>query len=283
MSRVDRDELYAVAPDRFVPERDALAKELRAAGKRDEAGEVAALRKPSVAARAVNRLAREHPRELDALLAAGDDLIDVQSRVVAGDADAGDLARAAERERAAVSDLVRTAGELLAAEGLKPSSAVLERVSETLHAAALDAQARPPVQEGRLERELRHIGFWTGGSDSAAQARAPRAATSAKKAPASQKRTKVQADAEAAAARQREAARKDAQTAVTDARRVAARASRAADSAERRRAGAAESLGRAERADREAAQALAASRQAAQEAAAALEAAERELRALSDD
>ncbi|HEX3833732.1 MAG TPA: hypothetical protein VHW04_17265, partial [Solirubrobacteraceae bacterium] len=69
---MDVEELYALPLERFVPERNALAQELRTAERRDEAAAVAALRKPSVAARAVNRLARERRRQLLELFAAGD-------------------------------------------------------------------------------------------------------------------------------------------------------------------------------------------------------------------
>jgi hypothetical protein len=272
---VDRDELYALAPDRFVAERNALAKQLRADGRRDEAGEVAALRKPSVAARAVNRLAREHARQMTALLTAGDELIDVQSRLVSGDATGQDLARAAEREREAVSELVAKAGALLADEGQPASPTVLERVSETLHAAALDADARPAVREGRLERELRHVGFWTGGDESAPAARPAEERQS--------KAAKAEAQEQAKAALQREAARKDARTAVTDARRASSRAEKALTSAQRAREKAAGALMRAEEEDRAAQEALESAGAEAEEASEAQGAAERELQALSDD
>ena len=55
---MEPDDLYGLPLDRFVAERGALAKALRADGRRDEASRVAALRKPSVAAWAVNQLAR---------------------------------------------------------------------------------------------------------------------------------------------------------------------------------------------------------------------------------
>ena len=56
MVRMDVDELYGLPFDEFVPARNALTRELRKAGKRDEAAEVSALRKPSVAAWAVDQL-----------------------------------------------------------------------------------------------------------------------------------------------------------------------------------------------------------------------------------
>ena len=281
MSSRGPNELYALPLDRFVPERNALAKELRQAGRRDEAGEVAALRKPSVAAWAVNRLARAHGRELAALLAAGDDLIDVQSRLVAGDADGQELARAAERERAGVSDLVRAARELLAAEGQSASPTVLERVSETLHAAALDESARPAVQEGRLERELRHVGFWTGGEGAAPASRSARPAKRA----APREPTKAEAEAEAEASAPASARRRARTPAPPSPRHGARRRgpTRPPPVRQRRRTRAAEALEAAAQEDEEAEEALATARREAEEAAEALQAAERELEALSDD
>jgi len=68
------DDLYGLPLDRFVAERTALARELRGAGRREEAGEVAALRKPSVAAWAVNQLVRTQGRAVDELFEAVDAL-----------------------------------------------------------------------------------------------------------------------------------------------------------------------------------------------------------------
>ena len=47
---MDVDELYGLPIDRFVAERGAVARGLRADGKREEAARVSGLRKPSVAA-----------------------------------------------------------------------------------------------------------------------------------------------------------------------------------------------------------------------------------------
>jgi len=238
---MDVDELYGLPPDRFVPERDALVRELRGSGQRDEATEVAALRKPSVAACAVNRLAREHPRQLRELFKVGDALTKTQSRVLAGTADGRALGEAADRERATVSSLVDTARELLASEAQRPSATVLERVGETLHAAALDGEARERVQQGRLEHELRHVGLGMGAGDAVATDTAP--------APAPAKADKR---AQERATRRRAAARQAAEAAEADARRQAERAAKALGAAERKRSRAAEALERAEAALREA-------------------------------
>jgi hypothetical protein len=270
---VDVEELYGLPLERFVSERNALARELRTGGRRDEATAVAALRKPSVAARAVNQLARAHPRQLRGLFTAGDALSEVQSDVLAGRADGHALGEAAERERAAVSVLVDAARELLTAEGLAASASVLERVAETLHAAALDDDAREPVGQGRLERELRHVGLGMGaGGDVAAPAKRRPAATARRVSAGDEAEARTQAEArERAKAQERAEARKQATTAESEARHRATRAATAADAAERKRARAAEALAQAEHA-------LKGARAAAKAAEMAHRTAERELR-----
>jgi len=101
----DADELYGLPLDRFVPERTALARDLRGAGRREEASEVAALRKPSVAAWAVNQLVRTQGKGVAELFEAGDALRAAHDQVLAGSADAGSLRTAVARERAAVEAL----------------------------------------------------------------------------------------------------------------------------------------------------------------------------------
>jgi hypothetical protein len=73
MSPIDRalDELYGLPPDEFMARRDALAKELKAAGDKDAAAEVKKQHKPTQAAHALNRLARDAKAELEALFEAG--------------------------------------------------------------------------------------------------------------------------------------------------------------------------------------------------------------------
>jgi hypothetical protein len=255
------DDLYGLPFERFVAERGALAKQLRGEGRRDEAAAVAALRKPSVAAWAVNQLVRTQGAAVQDLFTAGDALRDAQARVLAGDADARALRESAERERAAVDRLVAASRGLLSAEGHELSGAVIDRVGETLHAAALDEAARARVREGRLERELRHVGLGLG--EAAAIAPAPRAAKPRPKAAAPAPRTakpKAKAAApaprttkptrdraaEQRAERERAAARKAARSAEASARRAAERAGRALRLAEAERERAARVLNEAD-------------------------------------
>ncbi|MFL5864737.1 MAG: hypothetical protein ACJ780_28905 [Solirubrobacteraceae bacterium] len=254
---VDADELYGLPLERFVPERTALVRTLRSAGEREEAAAVAALRKPSVAAWTVNQLVRTRGREVEALLRAGDALRGAQAGVVAGSADARDLRSAAERERAAVDDLVQTARGLLTSGGQELSATTLERVADTLHAAALDDEARSQVSEGRLVREVRHVGLGVGGGEAAGPAPAPSAPSrgadaSRRGEKAGRTADKQRRAAEAAHQREREDARKQARANERDAAREVERAERALHSAQDRRARAAEALRQAEEAVAEA-------------------------------
>jgi len=159
---MDGDELYGLPLDQFVPARTELAKSLRAAGRREDAKAVVALRKPSIAAWAVNQLVRTRRREIQSLFESGDELRAAQSGLLEGRGDPRALRSAGERERAIVAELVGVARGLLTSEGNDLSAATLERVSDTLHAAALDEEARELVRDGRLERELRHVGLGLG-------------------------------------------------------------------------------------------------------------------------
>src|SRR5690242_10203332 len=135
----ERTALYALAPGEFTAARDARARELRAAGERELADAVRGLSRPSVPAWAVNLLARREPEALGELLATGDELRAAQQALLSGSGDAARLTGLIDRERRQADALAERAGELLRAADVPASTAALERVRETLHAAALDA------------------------------------------------------------------------------------------------------------------------------------------------
>jgi hypothetical protein len=147
------DRLYGLPREEFVGERDALAKQLRADGRRDEAAAVKALPKPTVAAWAANQAVRSQKRAARDLWKTGDALSAAQDAVLAGKGSGAKLREASERERAAVETLVDAARGLLGASGGDLSEATIERVRETLHAGAIDADARDEVAAGRAVRE----------------------------------------------------------------------------------------------------------------------------------
>ena len=246
---VDRRDLYGLPLERFIAERNTLAKELRTEGSRDDAARVAAMRKPSLAAWAVNQLVRTQRRAVSALFDAGDALAKAQSDLLAGRGEARALREAGQRERASVAKLVEAASGLLTAEGHELSPSILERVSETLHAAALDKRARARIEDGCLHRELRHIGL---GADLAISTRTA-SGSGARKPRASGKAAGRDTERPAAQTqRERSERSKEARRAEAEAGRLAERAGRALKAAQQRRDRAADSLAKAEAALRDA-------------------------------
>ena len=102
-------ELFALDPKDFVRERDALAKQLRANGDRDAAAQVKALRRPTVAAWAINAVARDEPEAVRALLDAAADARAAR----AGDA----LRNALATRRNATAQVMRAVRDVLSASG----------------------------------------------------------------------------------------------------------------------------------------------------------------------
>src|SRR5581483_4427585 len=136
--------------------RDRLAARLAGAKQRDRAREVKALRRPTVAAWAVNQLAHRHAGALRRLIQAGDVLRRAQRRVLRG-ATADELRAAAKDRQDALRELRRLAGPVLREAG---GATHLDDVLATLEAASVDPVAAKVVTAGRLPRELpRPAGF----------------------------------------------------------------------------------------------------------------------------
>jgi hypothetical protein len=144
-------ELYAAPPEEFVARRTALARSLREEGRDDEAGEVAAARKPTLPAYLANRLAHDRPRELAALLDAAEKLAKAHG--------SGDV----EKLRAAQRDLGEHVRELVALAPAVADRAVSEsvgqRLAETLRAAATDPETAGLLRRGVLQEEVETSGF----------------------------------------------------------------------------------------------------------------------------
>ena len=140
------EELYGLPPGEFTRARDERAKELRKEGDRDAADAVKALRKPTVAAGALNQLARQRRKDVERLLAAGEELRSAQEELLAG-GERSAFQRAAARERELVAELTAEAEPGLA-----------EKIAATLHAAVLDPEIAGELRAGRLVREREAIG-----------------------------------------------------------------------------------------------------------------------------
>lgn len=283
----DIDALYDLPPAEFTAARDALVKRLRAEKRRDEANEVKSLRRPSVAAWAVNQVARRHPQALESVLDAGTQLATAQRRALSGIKDAGLQPAAARRREAIQQAWELAAGELESAEA--GAAAQRQAVVGTLEAASVDEDAAALVRAGRLTKELSApadfgtvSGFALVGGVSGEDEEGDQRQEADEGASGDSAARNRQRNAEQAAAKARERA-EDAQEQAGDARQAAVRAT-----AEAQRLGeqavaaaqrAAEAAEAAEEQEAKAQELEAAATAAAQEAAAVTAEAE----ALADD
>lgn len=178
--------LYVLPPSRFVSERNALAKTLAANGD-PAAAAVRKLPRPVGLAWVLNRLARDRPREVQALLDAGDALRAGQRRALAGKG--AEELRAAEEELRARARALRGAAEAILAEsGRRTAPGDLARIELLLRVAASTAgPVREELRRGALEREPEVAGGDLSGFAVVAGGGAPSAATS-RPAPAGERR-----------------------------------------------------------------------------------------------
>ena len=251
--------LATVPPKAFARQRDALAARLREAGDTKAAGRVKARRVRTLPVWVVNRLALEHPDDVEALIVAADRVKAAQF----GRGQGGTLATATAGHRAALDRLRERAGVMLRDAGGATADKLL-RVQNTLTAAAVDAQTRTALRAGHLERELTAPGFdvFGGARPLATRPTRPRAPAARAETTATPARTAAAASPGAAKveARRREreatrAARQEriaqARAAVTEAERQATTARQATTEAEARLKELLEQMQQARRALRE--------------------------------
>lgn len=152
------DRLYALPLEEFTKARDELAARLKKAGDADEAAGVKALRKPTTPAWAVNQLARSSRDTVDELIAAADRLRKAQQELLHG-GPAKNVWEATLAEREALGTLTEDAAKILTDAGYGATRATLDKISDTLAAAAADANGRALLRRGVLTSEMHRAGF----------------------------------------------------------------------------------------------------------------------------
>lgn len=156
LDTIARD-LYGGPPDTFIAARKQAAAEARAAGDKDLATQVMALRKPTVAAWHVNLLVRERPDEVAVLLDLGREL-----RAGVSGLDGDELRVLTRRRHQLVAALVRLAGELGAERGKRLGADAEGGVRATLEATLADPDAADAVAAGTLSEVIQVSGFGFG-------------------------------------------------------------------------------------------------------------------------
>jgi hypothetical protein len=170
--------LYRDPPEDFVRQRDTLAKQLREEEDRDAAARVKKLRRPSQSAWLINRVSADEPERARDLVQAADNLAAAQQRMLNEGGDAAELRSAAHAERERVEEMV-AAARGVAAEHPKPiKEAMIERVAQTLQAAASSPDLRDQLLRGRVETDHRAATIGLPASAGRPRARSRRAADS---------------------------------------------------------------------------------------------------------
>jgi len=145
--------------EEFTPARNALAKRLKQDGDAAAADQVRGLGKPTVAAWAVNQLARRDPEAVRSLLNVAARLRSAQERSLQGERVADELRAAQAEEREAIRVLTRGAEQVLRDAERPASGTTLERVASLLRAAAVGEPGRTALREGRLSGDVEVSGF----------------------------------------------------------------------------------------------------------------------------
>ena len=139
------EQLYAGTAEAFTQARDAAAKECARAGDKALAAQVKRLKRPSVAAWALNRLVRREAGQIAGVLDLADSL-----RAAAAALDGEELRALTRQRRQLTAALTTTARTLAREEGVRLSGPVLDQVEGVLTAAMLDPVAAQVVRTGRL-------------------------------------------------------------------------------------------------------------------------------------
>jgi hypothetical protein len=145
--------LYELPLEEFTRARNELSARLAKAGQTEAAARVKGLSKPSVPLWAVNQVARREPDKVQKLLELGGEL----RRAQAGGR--GDVRTLSEAERDAVQELVADARNVLEQEQRPASDATMQRIAQTLKAAAADKDMGAQLARGALTEELEPTGF----------------------------------------------------------------------------------------------------------------------------
>ncbi len=143
--------LFELKPEEFTAERDRIAKELRKSGDEEGASAVKSLKRPSVAAYALNLVARRHADLVKALLDADERLRTAASR--------GKMDEAKADRQKAISAITGRAAELLEGEDRPVTAQVREKLTESLLAVATDDETRERFKAGTLLKEATPSGF----------------------------------------------------------------------------------------------------------------------------
>jgi hypothetical protein len=146
-------ELYGASPDDFIATRKRLAAELRQAGAPEAAVDLERRRRPTIAAWAVNQVARREPEAITELFAATTDVAVAQRATLDGSGDTVELRAATRRRQELLSALADAAVDVLTDQAPKPATH-FDTIVSTFDAATFDPVAGRALIAGQLTQPL---------------------------------------------------------------------------------------------------------------------------------
>lgn len=149
----DVDALFDLPAAEFVAARDEVVARLKADGDAETAATVKAMKRPTLAAWAVNQVVRADADAWEALVAAGRSVQKAQRRALSGVRDSG-LRDASTARRGLVEALTDHAARVLDQAGARAESH-LDDVVATFEAASADPDAAATIGQGRLSAPVR--------------------------------------------------------------------------------------------------------------------------------
>ncbi|MFE3190404.1 hypothetical protein ACFXHA_15425 [Nocardia sp. NPDC059240] len=147
-------ELYGLPPGEFVAARTERVRQARDAGDKALAAAIGKLRRPTVAAWALNLLSREAGDDVRALLEVGDALRDAQRRL-----SAEQLRALTTQRQKVVNAVTRRAADLAAGRGQRLTESVLRDIGASLQAALADPSVAEGLRTGTLTAAATYEGF----------------------------------------------------------------------------------------------------------------------------
>lgn len=151
------DALFQLSPPEFVAARNALAAQLKKAGRDDVAGRVKSLPKPSISAWTVNQLYWKHRAAFEKLLANGERFRQAQVSRLAGKGT--DIHKMLNERREELSAISRLAAEILQRSSGAAPPGVMRRITATLEALSAYGTLEGAPRAGRLVEDVDPPGF----------------------------------------------------------------------------------------------------------------------------
>jgi hypothetical protein len=151
------DALFQLSPPEFVAARNALAAQMKKAGRDDIAGRVRSLPKPSISAWTVNQLYWKHRAAFEKLLATGERFRQAQASRLAGRN--ADIHRLLNERREELSAMARLAAEILQRSSGAAPSGVMRRITASLEALSACGTLEGAPRAGRLVEDVDPPGF----------------------------------------------------------------------------------------------------------------------------